>query len=90
MPGGSTDFLSLAALFADTLLLFGGFFIVTFAAYIWKKENLHAELSSGFEGYRDSFVSRFLDFAVSYLCPALLAVLFVMVALNNFFGISLI
>ncbi|MBV6644011.1 MAG: sodium-dependent transporter [Cyclobacteriaceae bacterium] len=90
MPGGSTDFLSLAALSADTLLLFGGFFIVTFAAYVWKKENLHEELAEGFDGYHASFVKTFIDFAISYVCPVLLAILFVLVFLNNFFGINLL
>ncbi len=86
----STDFLSFAASVADTLLLFGGFCIVTFAAYIWKKENLVAELKNGFENYEETFASKFLNIAISYICPVLLAVLFVLVVLSHFFGISLI
>lgn len=86
----STDFLSFAASLADTLLLFGGFCIVTFASYIWKKENLVAEIKNGYEEYEGSFAHRFLDIAISYVCPALLATLFVLVVLSHFFGISLI
>ena len=90
MPGGSTDFLSFAALTADSLLLLGGFFIVTFASYIWRKENLHEELAQGFEGYHQSRVKKFINFGVSYLSPALLFILFILVFLSNFFGINLI
>ena len=86
----STDFLSFAASIADTLLLFGGFCVVTFASYIWKKENLVAELKNGYESYEGSFAHKFLDIAISYICPALLATLFVLVVLSHFFGISLI
>ncbi|MEQ9422841.1 MAG: sodium-dependent transporter [Cyclobacteriaceae bacterium] len=86
----STDFLSLAVAVSDILLLLGGFFIVTFAAYIWKKENLVAELKCGFENYEDSFASKFLNVAISYICPILLASLFIMVLLSHFFGISII
>ncbi len=86
----STDFLSFAASLADTLLLFGGFCIVTFAFFIWKKENLVAEIKNGYEEYEGSFAHRFLDIAISYVCPTLLATLFVLVVLSHFFGISLI
>ncbi len=86
----SSDFLSLAAQLSDTLLLLGGFFIVTFAAYVWKRENLSAELAQGFDGYEHSFVNKFLNIAVSYICPILLGVLFILVLLSNFFGIILI
>jgi NSS family neurotransmitter:Na+ symporter len=86
---GSSDFLSLAAGTADTLLLLGGTLIVIFAAFIWKKENLHLELAEGFEGYQKSFVRTFLNITITVVCPVLLGILLVMVFLNNFFGISL-
>lgn len=85
----SSDFLSLAAGLADVFLLLGGFLIVSFAAYIWKKENLHEELARGYDGYHASFIKKALNIAVLYICPALLSVLFVMVLLSNFFGINI-
>lgn len=85
-----TDFMTFAGQLADTLLLLGGCMIVLFASYVWKKENLHAELAEGFDGYHDSFVKKFVDFAVSILCPVLLAILFIIVVLNNFFGFNII
>lgn len=84
------DFLSFVAATADVLLLLGGCLIVFFAGYIWKKHNLNAEIAQGYKGYDNSFVKTFLNFAITILCPILLALLFVMVLLNNFFGISII
>ncbi|MEO9871306.1 sodium-dependent transporter [Ekhidna sp.] len=90
LPGGSSDFMTLVGYITDVLLMFGGFLIVTFAAYIWKKENLAAEISQGYEGFNESIIKKILNFCISYLCPVLLAILFVMVVLNNFFGIDLL
>lgn len=87
---GSSDFLSAVAGLADVLLLFGGFLIVSFAAYVWKKENLHEELALGYKGYHKSFVKKALNVAVLYVCPALLSVLFILVLLSNFFGINVL
>ncbi|MBO6793425.1 MAG: sodium-dependent transporter [Balneolaceae bacterium] len=86
----STDFMTFFGHLADVLLLLGGTLIVTFAAYIWKKENLHDEIATGYEGYHDSINKKLIDFAISYLCPVLLGILFVLVVLSNFFGISII
>ena len=86
---GSSDFMSFLGKLADIMLLFGGCCIVTFAAYVWKKENLHEEIASGFEGYHASAAKKFVNFTVSYVSPILLALLFVFVFLDNFFGISI-
>lgn len=74
---------------ADLLLLFGGCLIVTFAAYVWKKENLHEEIGEGFEGYGKSTIKKILNFQVAYLAPVVLAIMFVLVVLSNFFGFDL-
>jgi len=86
---GSTDFMSFLGKLADILLLFGGLLIVLFAAYVWKKHNLHEEINEGFEGYKDSLIRKLLDFTISIFCPILLAILFTLVLLDNFFGVSL-
>lgn len=86
-PVGFMDFLGHLA---DCMLLLGGFLIVTFAGYVWKKENLNEEIAIGYEGYENSRVKVFIGFAVRYLCPALLGLLFIMVVLSNFFGVDII
>lgn len=75
---------------SDTFLPLGGFLISVFAAYVWKKENLHEEISSGYDGFKDSFVRKFLDVTISYLCPIILGIIFILTVSQKFFGINLI
>ncbi len=89
--GTDTDFLSFIASIAnDSILPLGGCMIAFFAAHIWKKHNLDEELASGAPGYKGSFVQKYMNFAVGYLAPAVLSVLFVLTVLFKFFGISII
>ncbi len=84
-----TDFMTFVGHLAnDTLLPLGGFLIVFFAAYIWKKENLNQEIEIGYES-KGGFVEKYIDFAISYLCPTILGLMFLLTVLNRFFGISL-
>lgn len=86
---GPTDFMTFVGDVAnDTLLPLGGFLIVFFAAYIWKKENLKEEMLVGFPN-KNSFVLKYIDFAVSYLCPVVLGCLFILTVLNKYFGVTL-
>ncbi|MEQ8925692.1 MAG: sodium-dependent transporter [Fulvivirga sp.] len=91
-PSGETKtFMDLVEnLSSDTFLPLGGFMISIFAAYIWKKENLHEEISSGYDGFKTSFVRKFLDVTISYLCPIILGIIFILTVSQKFFGVSLI
>ncbi|MEO1049205.1 MAG: sodium-dependent transporter [Bacteroidota bacterium] len=85
----ATDFMTFVGHIAnDSFLPLGGCVIVFFAAYIWKKENLMNEIEIGFDGFRQKFISKYIDFAISYLCPLILAILFVLTVLNRFFDIN--
>jgi len=72
----------------DTFLPFGGMMISIYAAYIWKKENLTEELAHGNKNYAGSNMEKFINFAITYLAPSVLAVIFVLTVLNRFFGID--
>lgn len=87
--GTDTDFLSfIAAVANDSLLPLGGCMIAFFTAYIWKKHNLDDELAQGAPKYKGSFVQKYLNFAIGYLAPAVLSVLFILTVLFKFLGIS--
>lgn len=86
-----TDFMSFVGHIAnDTFLPLGGFLISVFAAYIWKKANLSEEISQGYPSYEGSFVEKYINFTISYLCPFILGSLFVLTVLSRFLGITLI
>ncbi len=87
--GRVQDFMTVIGYVAnDTFLPLGGFLISFFAAYVWRKENLDQELSAGSPGYLGSFVQKFVDIAISYICPLILGALFVFTVLDRFFGIK--
>ncbi len=85
-----TNFLTFIGNLAnDTLLPLGGCLIVFFAAHIWKRENLDNELAQGAPNYKGSFIQKYLNFAVSYFAPLILAIVFITTVLGTFFGIHL-
>ena len=87
--GSDSDFLSfVAALANDTILPIGGCLIAFFAAHIWKKHNLDEELAKGAPGYKGSFVQKYLNFAVGYFAPIVLAIVFILTVLFKFFGVQ--
>lgn len=74
---------------SDTLLPLGGVLITIFAAYVWKKQNLIEELRIGNPKLAGTWKEKYIDFAVSYLCPILLTLVFIFTVLGRFFGINL-
>lgn len=89
--GTDTDFLSfVAALANDTFLPLGGCLIAFFAAHIWKKHNLDEELAQGAPKYKGSLIQKYLNFAIGYFAPIVLAVVFVLTVLFKFFGVQFI
>jgi NSS family neurotransmitter:Na+ symporter len=86
----ATDFMTFIGHVAnDSFLPLGGTLIVIFAAYVWKKNNLHKEIEEGFTGFTGTLVSKYIDFAVTYLAPVTLSVIFIITVLDRFFGIHL-
>jgi NSS family neurotransmitter:Na+ symporter len=82
------DFVGLIA--SDTFLPLGGFLISVFAAYVWKKENLNAELLIYDGESKVSWLQSYVNFAIGYICPVLLGGIFIITVLDNFFGIILL
>jgi NSS family neurotransmitter:Na+ symporter len=82
------DFVGLIA--SDTFLPLGGFLIAVFTAYVWKKENFNAEMASGDEEIRGSWLQSYVDFAIGYICPILLGSIFIVTVLDNFLGIKIL
>ncbi|MFQ3214472.1 MAG: NSS family neurotransmitter:Na+ symporter [Marivirga sp.] len=85
-----TDFMTFVGHVAnDTFLPLGGCLIVIFAAYVWKTENLSEEISHGYEGYKGSFIEKYINFAVTIFCPIVLGIMFITTVLSKFFNINI-
>ncbi len=86
-----TDFMTFLGHIAnDTFLPLGGVLITVFAAYIWKKENLNAELEIGAPNFKGSFAQKYIDFGIRYVCPLILGILLILSVLETFFGVTVI
>lgn len=84
------DFLTFVGLIAnDTFLPLGGFLISLFTAYVWKKKNFNDEIASGDEAIRGTLLQRYVDFAISYVCPIILGVISLVTIFNLYLGIDL-
>ena len=69
----------------DTLLPFGGFLITIYVTFIWKKKNLSEEISKGYTNYKGSFIEKYINFSITYICPLILGSIFILTFLNKFF-----
>jgi len=82
------DFLVFIADMCDISLTIGGCLMCVFITYRWKISNMDEELEQGNEGYRKSFLRKYLSFTIQYVCPALLGILSILVILDKFWGID--
>lgn len=82
---GFMDFIELIA--SDTFLPIGGALISIFVAYVWKTNSLDEEISIGREN-GISFVTKYINFAVMFICPVILGVIGIVTILDRFFGVT--
>lgn len=88
--GGKTqDFLTLVAdAFSEVSLPLGGLLMSLFVAFRWKTANLSDEISKGNPSYKGSTLEKFINIAISYVCPIILGFIFISNLLEKFFGFS--
>jgi NSS family neurotransmitter:Na+ symporter len=82
------DFLSFVSDMCDISLTIGGCLMCVFIAYRWRIHNLDEELSQGNEHYKSSFVRKYLNFTIRYVCPVILGVMSVLVIVEKFVGLE--
>ncbi|NVJ68217.1 MAG: sodium-dependent transporter [Gammaproteobacteria bacterium] len=82
---GFMDFVELIA--SDTFLPLGGALISIFVAYVWKKHNLNEEIAIGREN-AIPLVTKYINFAVMFICPVILGVIGIITILDRFFGVT--
>ncbi|MCY4419535.1 MAG: sodium-dependent transporter [Cytophagales bacterium] len=75
---------------SDTFLPLGGFGIVLYVLFGWRKKRFHAELSQGYPNYVGSIWQRYLDFSLAYLCPVILSLMVLLTILDRFIGINVL
>ena len=81
------SFLDFVSNLTDTGMTLGGFLIAVFVVYVWRKKKLSQEISEGDPHFSSSFLAKYVNFALTYLCPILLAVICLVRILEQFFGV---
>lgn len=82
------DFLSFVSDMCDISLTIGGCLMCLFITYQWKIKNMNEELASGNDQYMSSFIRKYLNFTISYVCPILLGIMSILVIIEKFYGLE--
>ena len=89
--GGSKSFFNVVYdIFYDTILPLNGLLLCLFVSYRWKNHNLSAELSMGSEGYKGSWVEKYINFSLGTFIPVIIFLVFVNTVAKIFFDFNLI
>jgi NSS family neurotransmitter:Na+ symporter len=82
------DYLVFISDMCDISLTVGGCLMCIFVVKRWKLRNMNEELAFGNPGYQTSFLKKYLNFTIRYVCPVLLGILSIMIIIDKFFGIE--
>lgn len=64
----------------------GGFLLSLFIAFKWKTRNLSLELAQGYPKYSGSWLNKYFNFMIRFICPFILGVMFLLTVIQKFFG----
>lgn len=76
--------------FSDISLPLGGCLMTIFISRRWTAAKMSEELSIGNSTYRGSFLEKYIDFSIRYLCPVVLGIFSVMIIIDKFIGLDII
>ncbi len=82
------DYLVFVADMCDISLTVGGCLMCIFIIKRWKIGNMNAELAHGNPHYQDSFIKKYINFTIQYICPVLLGVISVLIIIDKFYGLD--
>jgi NSS family neurotransmitter:Na+ symporter len=82
------DWLTFISDMCDISLTVGGCLMCIFITYKWKLHNMDAELANGNAGYMNSFLRKYLNVMIAWVCPVLLGGLSVLI-IDRYFGLGI-
>lgn len=82
------DWLSFIADMCDIMLTTGGCLMCIFISRTWKIENMHNEIAISEPNYQASFLKKYLNVTIGWICPILLGILSIMVIIEKFWGLD--
>jgi NSS family neurotransmitter:Na+ symporter len=81
------DYLVFVADMCDISLTIGGCLMCIFIVNRWSLKNMNEELAIGNPGFHQSFIKKYVNFTIRYVCPVLLGILSVLIIIDKFFGL---
>jgi neurotransmitter:Na+ symporter, NSS family len=82
------DYLVFVADMCDISLTIGGCLMCIFIIRRWKIGNMNEELAVGNPNYQRSFIKKYINFTIQYICPVLLGVISILIIIDKFFGLE--
>ena len=82
------DYLVFVADMCDIGLTVGGCLMCIFITQRWGIENMNKELSIGSPNYAQSFIKKYVNFTIKYVCPLLLGIISTLIIIDKFFGLE--
>ncbi len=82
------DFLTFVSDMCDLSLTIGGCMLCIFIRRKWKIANMNEELSHGNDTFAGSFLQKYVNFAICWICPILLGILSILIIFDKFIGIE--
>lgn len=67
----------------------GGFLLSVFIATRWKSHNMSEEISIGNNNYKGSMIEKFFNIMITFICPVVLGIMFVLTVLQKFFAVAI-
>lgn len=78
-----------AEVFSELCLPLGGCLMSVFILTRWGQKNMNKEIYEGNPGYQGSFLEKYINFTIKYVCPILLGLFSILLVLDKLFGITL-
>ncbi len=82
------DALTFVSDICDIMLTLGGCIMCVFIYQTWGIKRMNEELENGNLNYAKSFLQKYLNFAITYVCPLLLGILSILIIIEKFFGLE--
>lgn len=74
--------------FSELCLPLGGCLMCLFIVRKWGQHNMSDEISYGNKKYLGSFLEKYINFTIKYLCPVVLAAFAIMLVLDKILGLD--
>ncbi|MDH4089326.1 MAG: sodium-dependent transporter [Cyclobacteriaceae bacterium] len=78
-----------AEVFSELCLPLGGCLMCLFIVLRWGQHNMSKEIYEGNPGYEGSFLEKYINFTMRYVCPILLGIFSILIVLDKLFSVTL-